>query len=72
VQLSIESPDKLRRTTKWLRDLRRKVELFNGYIVQSIDEESMGTEMSEIFNPLLGILHDSIVCLQRHYTGVGV
>jgi hypothetical protein len=29
----------------------------------------MRMEMSEIFSPLLGILHDSIVYLQRHSAG---
>ena len=30
----------------------------------------MRMEMSEIFAPLLGILHESIIYLQRHHEGM--
>jgi hypothetical protein len=66
-QLSLESPEKLKRTARWLTELRRKVELFNRCVVQCDDENSMRMEMSEVFSPLLGIFHDTIVYQQRYY-----
>lgn len=54
---------------RWLTDLRRKIELFNRCVTQCDNENSMRMEMSEIFSPLLGILHESIMYLQRHSSG---
>ena len=68
-QLSIDSSDKLKRTTRWMTDLRRKVELFNRCVEQCDNANSMRMEMSEIFSPILAILHESIKNLQRHNAG---
>ena len=68
-QLSIESSSKLKRTNRWMTELRRKIELFNRCVEQCEDANSMRMEMSEIFDPLLAILHQSIRYLQRHNTG---
>ena len=68
-QLSIDSSNKLKRTTRWMTDLRRKVELFNRCVEQCENANSMRVEMSEIFSPILAILHDSIKYLQMHIIG---
>jgi hypothetical protein len=52
-----------------MTDLRRKIELFNRCVRQCDDQNSMRMEMSEVFSPLLGILHDSIAYVQRHNAG---
>jgi hypothetical protein len=68
-QLSIESSNKLRKTNKWMTELRRKVELFNRCVEQCEDANSMRMEMSEIFDPLLAILYQSIKYLQKYNAG---
>jgi hypothetical protein len=68
-QLSIDSSNKLKCTTRWMTDLRRKVELFNRCVEQCENANSMRMEMSEIFSPILAILHESIKYLQMHITG---
>jgi hypothetical protein len=52
-----------------MTDLRRKIELFNRCVRQCDDQNSMRMEMSEVFSPLLGILHDSIAYVQRQNAG---
>src|SRR5271168_8067 len=49
-QLSIESSNKLKRTNRWMTELRRKIELFNRCVEQCEDANSMRMEMSEIFD----------------------
>lgn len=65
----MESANKLKRTTRWLTDLRRKVELFNRCVQQCEDQNSMRMEMSEVFSPLLGVLYESVMYLQRYNAG---
>jgi hypothetical protein len=68
-QLSIESSNKLKKTNKWMTELRRKVELFNRCVEQCEDANSMRMEMSEIFDPLLAILYQSIKYSQKYNAG---
>ena len=65
----MESANKLKRTTRWLTELRRKIELFNRCVQQCDDQNSMRMEMSEVFNPLFGVLFESIQYLQRYNAG---
>lgn len=54
-----------------MNDYRRQIELLISSLKQTAKEGGipMRIEMSEIFEPALGILHDSIVYLQMHYSG---
>ena len=60
--------------TKWMNDLRRNLELLVQAVRDSTDRpdrdlNSVRMELLEVFDPILGIMHDSVVYLQRHYNG---
>jgi hypothetical protein len=52
-----------------MTELRRKIELFNRCVEQCEDANSMRMEMSEIFDPLLAILYQSIKYSQKYNAG---
>ena len=37
--------------------------------LETIDENSVRMELLEVFEPLMGIMHESVVYLQRHFNG---
>lgn len=57
-----------------MNDLRRNLELLVAAVKDSCDQpgrdlNSVRMELLEILDPVLGIMHDSVVYLQRHYNG---
>ena len=57
-----------------MNELRRALELLvsavNGYKEVATDQNAIRTEILEVFEPLMSILHDSLTHLQRHWNGV--
>lgn len=57
-----------------MNDLRRNLELLVQAVRDSTDRPDrdlnpVRMELLEVFDPILGIMHDSVVYLQRHYNG---
>lgn len=72
--MSISSPQKFKLVVKWMNDLRRNLELLVGAVrrsleQQTISENSVRMELLEVFEPLLGVMHDSVIYLHRHFNG---
>jgi hypothetical protein len=65
----MESASKLKHTAWWLTDIQRTINMFNRCIQQCRDRNSIRIEMSEIFSPLLGVLFEPIMYLQRYNAG---
>ena len=72
VKLSIDTPDKLRRTVEWLSKVRRVVELFNRCLDVCADESEARLAMVDMLDPILGMLGDSVKFFRTNYTSTEI
>ena len=57
-----------------MNDMRRSLDLLVSAVrqsmdIQTIEENAIRMELLEVFEPLIGIMHESVVYLQRNFMG---
>jgi hypothetical protein len=60
-----------------MNDLRRNLDHLTQAVRRSLDqgaisENNVRMELLDVFEPLLGVMHDSVTYLQRHFNGGSV
>jgi hypothetical protein len=74
LQMSTSSPRKFKLVVRWMNDLRRNLDHLTQAVRRSLDqgaisENNVRMELLDVFEPLLGVMHDSVTYLQRHFNG---
>lgn len=71
-QLSVESHEKLRLTTTWLKNLRRTLEQCSRCMESCEDDNEVRLAWQDILDPLLSFLEFSVKCLLNSNTGMSL
>jgi hypothetical protein len=68
-QLALAAEEKLRRVTQWLGDLKRAIDSLNQAVDNYQDENSVRQEVTDVFEPMLQMLTDTIKFQHTWITG---